>query len=719
MLVYDSIIVNGGFLGSNRKLDENGYLRVKTCNITKEQVAPYLGKEIPNWKDFNLESDKIYYVYRPKDELEKAVETFDNLPLTREHIEVDTENVPKDKIVGSLGDRAEFKSPYIKNSLIVYDQKDIDWIMSGKKKELSCGYRYTPVQKSGEFDGKHYDFIMTDIIGNHVALVKEGRAGHDVMVADEKPIEMENIMIEDEFKESEHPREKNGQFTSKGGESGGSIEKSVFVVKNKDNNTNERKFNSKEEAEKWISGQLEPIYGKERSELKELRDKSYSISKEKEETHKELIDGSEKESSGERNKRDLTGHDVFLKMVRKPSNLDEVKNESRNNGTDKVKVVETIDLNDEDYDKLTKYPLRDYDFLKGKGGYDEEGNRTAVAIRTKGKPTLVIDPSGSSYARYMGIFYDNLEEENKNMINDSSEQEKVGIVMKEFKEGKLKSGSGEKVTDPKQAIAIALSEAGKAKDEDIPDEQDKPETAGEEKAEKEDNKMEDKKKESLAEDKCAKDEKVDKRKLIDEIGGILKGKVDEELWKTVIGKAEKIAYNESEVGTANDEDKIESKKDFAEGVVYGEKKEKEEPKKLDSEHESEGMKKFEEKKESEDKCATDKCDGKMAKDEMTFDIDTIKAQVRQEVIEDFKAREEARKAVKSTVGDVNVMAFDSCEDIYKFACEKAGMNLSEIASYKDAFKGFSAGKALKGGLALDATPKSSGNVEECLKDIRS
>jgi hypothetical protein len=36
---------------------------------------------------------------------------------------------------------------------------------------------------------------------------------------------------------------------------------------------------------------------------------------------------------------------------------------------------------------------------------------------------------------------------------------KVGEVMHEMKEGKLKSGSGKKVTSPKQAIAIALSEA--------------------------------------------------------------------------------------------------------------------------------------------------------------------------------------------------------------------------------------------------------------------
>ena len=38
-------------------------------------------------------------------------------------------------------------------------------------------------------------------------------------------------------------------------------------------------------------------------------------------------------------------------------------------------------------------------------------------------------------------------------------QHKVEKSMKEMKEGKLKSGSGKKVTNPKQAIAIGLSEA--------------------------------------------------------------------------------------------------------------------------------------------------------------------------------------------------------------------------------------------------------------------
>lgn len=39
---------------------------------------------------------------------------------------------------------------------------------------------------------------------------------------------------------------------------------------------------------------------------------------------------------------------------------------------------------------------------------------------------------------------------------------KVEKVMHEYKEGTLKSGSGKKVTNRKQAVAVALSEARKA-----------------------------------------------------------------------------------------------------------------------------------------------------------------------------------------------------------------------------------------------------------------
>jgi hypothetical protein len=45
------------------------------------------------------------------------------------------------------------------------------------------------------------------------------------------------------------------------------------------------------------------------------------------------------------------------------------------------------------------------------------------------------------------------------MPMNSKQMMKVEKVMREFKGGKLKSSSGQKVTNQKQAVAIALSEA--------------------------------------------------------------------------------------------------------------------------------------------------------------------------------------------------------------------------------------------------------------------
>jgi hypothetical protein len=42
-------------------------------------------------------------------------------------------------------------------------------------------------------------------------------------------------------------------------------------------------------------------------------------------------------------------------------------------------------------------------------------------------------------------------------------QKKVEKVMREYKAGKLKSGSGAKVTSRNQAVAIAMSKAGMEK----------------------------------------------------------------------------------------------------------------------------------------------------------------------------------------------------------------------------------------------------------------
>jgi hypothetical protein len=48
-------------------------------------------------------------------------------------------------------------------------------------------------------------------------------------------------------------------------------------------------------------------------------------------------------------------------------------------------------------------------------------------------------------------------------MKKSKGKNKIKTVMREYGSGKLKSSSGNKVTSQKQAVAIALSEAGMSK----------------------------------------------------------------------------------------------------------------------------------------------------------------------------------------------------------------------------------------------------------------
>ncbi len=91
-------------------------------------------------------------------------------------------------------------------------------------------------------------------------------------------------------------------------------------------------------------------------------------------------------------------------LVRKPSDIQEVLSMTVQHPeyAELVQIIETLELSKEQYHAICKYPLRDYAFLKGKGGYID-GWRTVVKLICKGKQDLFVDPSGSSYCRYLGV----------------------------------------------------------------------------------------------------------------------------------------------------------------------------------------------------------------------------------------------------------------------------------------------------------------------------
>lgn len=173
-----------------RKKDQDGKLHVAISHITKAMVCPYFGHEIPNYKDLGLDANTVYNLLRDPNELEKAAHTFNKLPVLSKHEPVFvglTDQDFKPFLIGFSGDDSVYNAPYIDNSLVIYDSVAIAAIEQSAQKEISCGYRYKPVMTKGIYDGVEYDGVMTDIVGNHIAIVESGRAGSDVVVGDSNP----------------------------------------------------------------------------------------------------------------------------------------------------------------------------------------------------------------------------------------------------------------------------------------------------------------------------------------------------------------------------------------------------------------------------------------------------------------------------------------------------------------------------------------------------
>lgn len=179
---------------SLRSYDQDGRLHVESSNISKATVNPYYGSEIPNYQQLGLEPKKVYYLLRDPEELEKAAPTFNNLPLLTKHIPVSADEPQKEVIAGTTGSDTVFEDGYLKCSLAVWDAEAIAGIESGEQVELSSAYHYTADMTAGEFEGRHYDGVMRDIVGNHVALVDVGRAGRDVVVSDADPFHERKTM---------------------------------------------------------------------------------------------------------------------------------------------------------------------------------------------------------------------------------------------------------------------------------------------------------------------------------------------------------------------------------------------------------------------------------------------------------------------------------------------------------------------------------------------
>lgn len=157
---------------SNREITPFGHMKVTDCILTAESVDEYMGSELP--KTPGIDPDKVYRIYRPAAELKKAIDSYNDVPLTNEHFFVDELQANRNKWLGTTSGKARVVDGKVMNNVVVWSKDGVD-LVEKVKQGLSAGYAYNLVQESGSWNGKPYDFKMTDIVCNHVALVGNPR----------------------------------------------------------------------------------------------------------------------------------------------------------------------------------------------------------------------------------------------------------------------------------------------------------------------------------------------------------------------------------------------------------------------------------------------------------------------------------------------------------------------------------------------------------------
>lgn len=168
----------------SKVVDTNSFWLIKHNPISKVGVFPYMGRSISD----ECEPNKVYYVYRSADTLSQSVPTWDNppKPFIDDH-EMLGEGFSKidDRPVQGVISNPVFENDTLYADISVYSESLKDKIANGKK-ELSLGYFCKYRKEKGVYKGQAYDYVQEDMVGNHIALVDNGRCGSDVKVFDHK-----------------------------------------------------------------------------------------------------------------------------------------------------------------------------------------------------------------------------------------------------------------------------------------------------------------------------------------------------------------------------------------------------------------------------------------------------------------------------------------------------------------------------------------------------
>lgn len=165
----------GSKLSSHMLCTPEGYLICKDVNIGRAGILKYTQDELGLGA-----GDRIFNVVRTSEEnsLPAVRASFEGKPITDGHPEVDVDTSNYQYYAKGHVQNVRNNGDYLVADLFITDDILIDEIMSGKKRDVSCGYDTRYIQDDA---GKFY---QTNIRGNHLAVVETGRAGSTVRIND-------------------------------------------------------------------------------------------------------------------------------------------------------------------------------------------------------------------------------------------------------------------------------------------------------------------------------------------------------------------------------------------------------------------------------------------------------------------------------------------------------------------------------------------------------
>jgi uncharacterized protein len=154
------------------ELTPEGYLRA-WATIARTGVQHYTDAD-----------GSIRREYRPEGEVAspESLASFAGKAITLEHppVLLDSANT-KDYQIGFSGTEVVYDNGFVRAVMTITDDEAIKRIMRGDAKEVSAGYRVNYEATPGVTDsGENYDGIQKEISGNHIAVVRRGRAGPQV-----------------------------------------------------------------------------------------------------------------------------------------------------------------------------------------------------------------------------------------------------------------------------------------------------------------------------------------------------------------------------------------------------------------------------------------------------------------------------------------------------------------------------------------------------------